>query len=374
MTYFYFDSQFQPTTADKAVMVKVFNNDGTSEFAVIEREGLIAKADTSGEPRDQKGKWTTLGNAGEETKRWIIGRINKDFSIKAAHTTDKGDHAKLRLNADDYDARWRYNKDTKKLFWWRKPSPDHRDEVKAYLEQRGHEVKVQLNLIDHSAEAHGIVRKTEFEHMDIPITKTDILSEDQHEVFCTITKKDGAKQIVYGMVYAPDLLDRQGDMMTQETVEEMAHAFLQKTNLKDVVDHEHDNWPKDCYPVESWIQKGEDPDGLYLPGAWCLGIKVNDPALWEKVEKGEINGFSFQGTAARRKVLVEYEYLPTIIGVTDPAADGHTHSYVVKTDEDGKPTYGETSKAPDGHFHEIQRGTATNAANDHKHRINLKTV
>lgn len=210
---------------------------------------------------------------------------------------------------------------------------------------------------------------------------TDTLETDESSVehFCSIRKADAKKQIVYGMVYAPDLLDQQGDMMLADTIEDMAHAFLHKNDLSGTVDHEHDNFAKDCWPVESWIQKGDSPDGLFLDGSWCMGIKVNDATLWAKVEKGEINGFSFQGTAARRKVLVEYDYLPTIIGVTDPAEDGHTHSFIAKMDEHGKPVYGRTSVAPDGHYHDIQRGTATNAAgltvaSQHKHRIDLKTV
>lgn len=200
----------------------------------------------------------------------------------------------------------------------------------------------------------------------------NLLEELGPSVVCAIRKADSKKQIVYGVVYAPDLLDQQGDMMTAETIETMAHEFLKKLDLADSIDHEHDNFPKNCHVAESWVQKTDDE--MFPKDSWCMGIKIEDPVLWAKVEKGEINGFSFQGTAARQKVLVEYEYLATIIGVTDAAEDGHTHSFVAKMDEDGKPTYGQTSVAPDGHFHVIQRGTATNMAGNHKHRINLKTV
>lgn len=206
--------------------------------------------------------------------------------------------------------------------------------------------------------------------------KATIIAVDETlpEVFCQFRKADAKKQLVYGMVYAPNIIDQQGDMMDADTLEQMAHEFLRKTDLKEIIDHEHDNWPKDCYPVESWIQKTDDPDGIFIKDSWCLGVKIADAGLWAKVMKGDVNGFSFQGTAAKRKVLVEYEILATIIGVTDPADDGHSHSFVTKMDEDGKPTFGRTSVAPDGHYHDIQRGTATNEAGGHKHRINLKTV
>lgn len=201
------------------------------------------------------------------------------------------------------------------------------------------------------------------------------MDTDEHSPICTFAKSDAKKQIVYGMVYAPDLLDAHGDMMMADTIEEMAHAFLRKTDLGSSIDKEHQSWPQNCYPVESWIQKGEDPEGVFLEGAWCMGVKIDDPVIWSQIEKGEINGFSMAGTAARRKVVVEYDYEPIKFGETDPAEDGHTHKYVVKVDETGKPTWSSLSVAADGHTHVIQKGTATMAAPDgHKHRINIKSV
>jgi Putative phage serine protease XkdF len=192
------------------------------------------------------------------------------------------------------------------------------------------------------------------------------------ETFCRISKKDEAEQIVTGMVYAPDILDAQGDMMEAATIKEMAYSFIKKSDLSSSIDKEHSQWPANCYPVESYIAREGDPD--FVPGAWVLSVKINDDSIWTQVMKGEINGFSVFGSAFRRKAVVEYDYLPTIIGITDPAEDGHTHSYMVKTDENGKPTWGQTSTAADGHTHEIKRGTATNEAGGHKHRINLKVV
>lgn len=202
------------------------------------------------------------------------------------------------------------------------------------------------------------------------------MDTDETQPICQILKSDSKKRIVYGMVYAPNLLDAHGDMMLEDTVEEMAHAFLRKTDLGSSIDKEHTSWPQDCHPVESWIQKSDDPDGVFLKGAWCLGVKIEDEALFAQVEKGEINGFSLAGTAARKKVVVEYDYQPVLFGETDPAEDGHTHMYMVKVDENGKPTWSSLSAAADGHTHEIKKGTATmeGGPNKHKHRINIKSV
>jgi hypothetical protein len=188
----------------------------------------------------------------------------------------------------------------------------------------------------------------------------------------SIKKADAKEQIVYGMVYAPDLLDMQGDMMTAEDIRKMAHEYMRDVNLRKSIDTQHDEVAADAYPVESFIASEGDP--MWIPGAWVLGVKIEDPDLWLKVEKGEINGFSFSGKATASTVLVEYEYFPTVFGVTAPAEDGHTHTFVVKLDEDGKPIFGITSAAPDGHVHDIVRGTATNESSGHKHRIDIKNI
>ena len=39
-------------------------------------------------------------------------------------------------------------------------------------------------------------------------------------------KSDAKKQIVFGEVYVPDRKDTDGNFMTAETIEDMAHDFL----------------------------------------------------------------------------------------------------------------------------------------------------
>jgi hypothetical protein len=174
------------------------------------------------------------------------------------------------------------------------------------------------------------------------------------------------RQIVYGVVYEPWTLDTYGDMMLPEDIEKMAHRYLSDLRLDKTIDVMHDNQPTNCYPIESYVAKAGDPD--YPEGSWVLGVRVVDPGLWADIKSGKINGYSFQATVKKRPVVVEIEYDPTAVGETGEA-NGHTHFYFVRLDENGVVEYGRTSQAEDGHWHEIKYGTATEQTNEHAHRI-----
>jgi len=46
------------------------------------------------------------------------------------------------------------------------------------------------------------------------------------EIHCPILKADVEKRLVYSVIAEPDTVDAQGDVMSAETIEEMAHNFL----------------------------------------------------------------------------------------------------------------------------------------------------
>ena len=120
-----------------------------------------------------------------------------------------------------------------------------------------------------------------------------------------ISKVDRKKQIVYGVVLEPDSVDEQGDTMTAQDIENTAHEYMRKSR---VVGDRHSK-QLDAYPVESYIapQDMVFEIGTYGPqvvkqGSWVLGVKVNDPAMWQKVEDGEYTGFSIGGFGKRTPV------------------------------------------------------------------------
>ncbi|MDR3279159.1 MAG: XkdF-like putative serine protease domain-containing protein [Synergistaceae bacterium] len=105
-------------------------------------------------------------------------------------------------------------------------------------------------------------------------------------------KSDATKQIVYGEVYVPDEKDTDGNWMTSETIEKMAHGFMQDLRLTQI-DKNHDGNTDKGVVVESFIVRKDDPD--FTEGAWVVGVKVSDKDTWDAVQKGEITGFSIEG-------------------------------------------------------------------------------
>ncbi len=194
------------------------------------------------------------------------------------------------------------------------------------------------------------------------------IQKDAHiDHYVRIKKIDAAKQVVFGEVYPANVLDTYGDFMSQEDIETMAHRFMQLSTMQQAIDTNHDEKPNGSYPIETFIAREGDPD--YTPGAWVLGVKITEKKIWDKVLKGELNGYSFQALVRKVAVVVNVEMTLDKIGVTE-LADGHDHFYFVEMDEDGRVSRGVTSE-DEGHSHTISAGTATDAADGHAHRINL---
>jgi len=118
----------------------------------------------------------------------------------------------------------------------------------------------------------------------------------------TFKKIDDDKQMVYGIVYAPEEVDTDGDFATAEEIEKAAYNFM-KHRRTDKVDQQHDYNPDEGFVAESWILKENDP---VFPeetvGAWAVGIKVENPETWALVKSGEIAGLSMAGEAKRTEV------------------------------------------------------------------------
>ena len=106
-------------------------------------------------------------------------------------------------------------------------------------------------------------------------------------------KSDTKKQIVFGEVYKPNVKDTDGNFMAAETIEKMAHDFLaNKKNSQ--ISKSHDGNNDKGVVVESFIVRKGDPD--FVEGSWVVGVHVPDAKIWEQIEKGELTGFSIEGT------------------------------------------------------------------------------
>lgn len=176
------------------------------------------------------------------------------------------------------------------------------------------------------------------------------------------------KRLVYAEVYAPDIPDSNGDYMTAEEIEKMAHGFMRNMRLREL-DTEHDGVSvQDCCVIESFIARKGDP--TFIEGAWVAGVHVLNDEMWKKIKSGEINGFSMEAMVRTKKMMIEIDVPPVVHGFTTTAEDGHSHEFFVSYNDRGEFIGGRTAAAPDGHFHLIRLGTVTEEAKDHTHRFN----
>lgn len=179
-----------------------------------------------------------------------------------------------------------------------------------------------------------------------------------------IQKVDTDKRMVYGEVYAPDVIDAHGHAMTKQAVEKLAHDFM-LLRLNDRIDVMHNNKPANASAVESFVARKGDPD--FTEGAWVMGVKIFDDALWEDVKKGKYSGYSMEIAAKLKETTVEVQIENHVFGITEKN-NGHTHAFYVEIDDDGLVVKGYTSE-DDGHKHEISAGTATDLFDEHSHRF-----
>ena len=118
------------------------------------------------------------------------------------------------------------------------------------------------------------------------------------EIRCPIFKADVERRLVYSVIAEPDTVDAQGDVMSAETIEAMAHSYML---ISRKFDNRHDWRAVDATPVESWIQRettillGEE----IKANSWVVGVKVFADDIWKKILSGEYQSFSIGGRGVR---------------------------------------------------------------------------
>lgn len=112
-----------------------------------------------------------------------------------------------------------------------------------------------------------------------------------------IVMKNASKRIAYAAVLVPGEPDSDGEIVTKEKIEQAAHEWMQSYRNVDL-QHTLNNV---AVPVESYILPMDmevEMQGVktVLPaGTWVLASKVLDEATWDRIEKGELTGYSVMG-------------------------------------------------------------------------------
>lgn len=184
-------------------------------------------------------------------------------------------------------------------------------------------------------------------------------------VFKTVKE---AERLVYAEVYAPDRPDSDGEYMDAEGIKKMSFDFMKRMKLNSIdTAHKNELVPGACI-VESFIARKGDPD--FIEGAWVVGMHVDNDEMWDKIEKGEINGFSMEAMVRMEPMDIELELPPVLQGKT-MKSDGdspHQHTFFVAYDESGRFLGGRTD-IQSGHYHTIKRGSVTEESDNHTHKF-----
>jgi outer membrane murein-binding lipoprotein Lpp len=123
-----------------------------------------------------------------------------------------------------------------------------------------------------------------------------------------VRKADDTRQIVYGIAYPvgdAHNLDTQGDFADAQEVERMAYAFMAKGRSAYGVDRDHSYRALEkAFVAESWLVRKGDPifGAPEDEGAWAVGIKIAEQALYDELKKTGYRGLSIAGTCEREEI------------------------------------------------------------------------
>lgn len=136
-----------------------------------------------------------------------------------------------------------------------------------------------------------------------PANGMPLVLKDANAHAFELKKVDESRRMVYGVVYAPDQVDSQGDFADRFVIEQAAHAFMKNAKTGQV-DQNHDFKPLEgAYVAESWIIRGDGGEfSDWMSNAWAVGIKIDDDTTWELIKSGRYSGLSMAGTAVREPI------------------------------------------------------------------------
>lgn len=114
---------------------------------------------------------------------------------------------------------------------------------------------------------------------------------------------DDEKRIAYAAVLVPGEPDSDGDVVSAEKIEAVAHQWLEEYRNIDLM---HTLSSASAAVVESYLTPAEMEVGEYtLPaGTWVMASKIADDDIWQAVKNGDLTGYSIMGV---RKAALKHD-------------------------------------------------------------------
>lgn len=128
------------------------------------------------------------------------------------------------------------------------------------------------------------------------------LSEEKPIQVCL---EQDEKHMVFGAVLIPDKpiyrYNQEEEYylrFPKETIEVLAHDYLQNDNIYSFTQQHKDN-ADGVSIIESWVKTSENDKsvdyGLDVPiGSWIIGAKIDNEEIWQGIKDGSMKGFSVE--------------------------------------------------------------------------------
>jgi hypothetical protein len=166
--------------------------------------------------------------------------------------------------------------------------------------------------------------------VDMPAIKKDFIAFSEADKKVTLNiefaETDEKERKVFGPLMLADTpIYRQMDgeefyvVFTKDTIDTMAQKFFEK-GFQSSVNLMHDPLQTvDAVTMfQSWIvdkEKGISPMKGFEDapdGSWFGGFKVNNEEVWNKIQSGEVKGFSIEGMFGLKKIEMKKDLLSEI--------------------------------------------------------------
>lgn len=150
-------------------------------------------------------------------------------------------------------------------------------------------------------------------HIPVPLSNISLFYGNKKLKY-RVQKSSQHKQLIYGIVLEPEVLDSQDDFMFSSQVERAAHTYLKKVargqSSVSKLQHRRKGFFKNkpsVVPVESYIAPMDfsyDGKEMVKKGSWVMVLHVEDPDIWDSVLQGEFTGLSIGGTGIRQEMSI----------------------------------------------------------------------
>jgi len=172
----------------------------------------------------------------------------------------------------------------------------------------------------------------------------------------------------------PSERDTEGEAAkSDEEIEATAHEWMKAGRITKV-DTNHNYKENGSVVVESSIARKGDPD--FKPGTWFVRVEITEQATGEKIDKGELNAFSWAGPYDKRPFVALVKHPLEALGTTEKSDAGpypeHDHDVTDLRFRDDSKVVPTVTGAAFGHVHQIKGTTRTEKADGHSHPLLIR--